>query len=221
MTELLSLLGLALPERTLAFCLASFAIIVVPGPSVLFVVSRALSHGRRAALATVAGNCAGVYVQIIGVAFGLGSLIERTSWLYDVVKIVGAGYLIWLGVQAFRTRDSLGAALESFGAAKTGQRLFRDGFIVGIANPKILVFFAAILPQFVDRAAGGVVGQMLILGIVFEVIAFVSDSAWGMAAGSARAWFVQSPKRLSMIGGAGGLAIVGLGLRLAVSGRNK
>jgi threonine/homoserine/homoserine lactone efflux protein len=194
-------------------------LIAVPGPSVLFVVTRSVTLGRRAGLATVLGNALGVYVQITAVAFGLGALVEDSAELYTAVKLVGAAYLVLLGVQAIRHRGALAAALHAPPAPRTGRRVLADAFLVGIANPKVIVFFAAVLPQFVDRSSGTVSLQMLLLGAVFFVIALVSDGTWALAAGTARTWLARSQRRLEVIGSTGGAVMIGLGLWVAVTGR--
>ena len=203
-----------------AFTALAFALIVVPGPSVMFVVSRAVALGRRAAITTVIGNAVGVYVQVLLVAIGLGAIVERSIAVFTVIKFLGAGYLVWLGIQAIRHRHQLA---DSFNETDADTRLprsvFRDGFIVGIANPKAIVFFAAILPQYVNRNGAPPQIQMLILGLVFVVVALVSDGAWGVAAGTARNWFARSPQRLSRLGAIGGAAMIGLGVQLAVTQR--
>jgi threonine/homoserine/homoserine lactone efflux protein len=204
----------------LAFTLASFALIVVPGPSVLFTVGRALALGRGAGVVNVAGNTLGVYVQVMAVAFGIGALVERSVVVFMVIKFAGAAYLIYLGVQAIRHRRRLAEALEARMQKKSLARLLTEGFLVGIGNPKAIVFFAAVLPQFVDRQAGHIPGQLLLLGAVFAGVALVSDSAWALVAGSARAWLGRSPRRLELIGGTGGLMMIGIGATLAVTGRN-
>ena len=203
----------------LAFTLTAFALIVVPGPSVLFTVSRALALGRMAGVATVAGNTVGVYVQVVAVAFGIGALVERSVMVFTIVKLGGAAYLIFLGVQAIRHRQKLAEMLGSRIENKSVARVMADGFVVGIGNPKAIVFFAAVLPQFVDRQAGQVPQQMLLLGAIFAGVALLSDSGWALVAGSARAWFGRSPRRLELIGGTGGLVMIGIGAMLAVSGR--
>ncbi len=203
----------------LAFTLTALALIVVPGPSVLFTVSRALALGRTAGVATVAGNTAGVYVQVVAVAFGIGALVERSVLVFTIVKLGGAAYLIFLGVQAIRHRQKLAEMLGSRIESKSVARVMADGFVVGIGNPKAIVFFAAVLPQFVDRQAGQVPQQMLLLGAIFAGIALLSDSGWAVAAGSARAWFGRSPRRLELIGGTGGLVMIGIGATLVASGR--
>ena len=203
----------------LAFTLTAFALIVVPGPSVLFTVSRALALGRMAGVATVAGNTVGVYAQVVAVAFGIGALVERSVMVFTIVKLGGAAYLIFLGVQAIRHRQKLAEMLGSRIENKSVARVMADGFVVGIGNPKAIVFFAAVLPQFVDRPAGQVPQQMLLLGAIFAGIALLSDSGWALVAGSARAWFGRSPRRLELVGGTGGLVMIGIGATLAVSGR--
>lgn len=206
-------------SHLLGFSLIALALIIVPGPSVLFVISRALAHGRRAAVITAAGNEVGELVQVAGVAVGIGVVVQRSVVLFTTIKLAGAAYLVLLGVRAIRDRRSLVRLLDGAAAPRSSGRIFREGFIVGISNPKTAVFLTAVLPQFVDRPAGHVPVQLLVLGLVFIVIALVSDSAWGLAAGTARAWFARSPRRLERVGGAGGLVMVGLGVRLAVTGR--
>ncbi|MGI5195855.1 LysE family translocator [Streptomyces sp. CA-288835] len=208
-------------DRLLAFAAMSFLLIVVPGPSVLFVIGRALAQGRRAALTTVVGNTIGAYVLVVAVALGIGSLVERSVLVFTALKLAGGAYLVYLGVKAWRQRGALQAAFNTDAAKADGRRTLREGFAVGIANPKTIVFFAAVLPQFVDRTQSHVVAQMLLLGLVFNVIALASDSVWGLAAATARGWFARSPRRLSLVGGVGGLTMVGLGVTVAATGRKE
>jgi threonine/homoserine/homoserine lactone efflux protein len=203
----------------LAFVLISLVLIIVPGPNVLFVISRSLMLGRAAGVGTAVGGQIGVYAQVVGVAFGVGALVERSVALFTVIKLAGAAYLVYLGAQAVRHRRSLSAALSSPVESRTLGRIVRDGIAVGVSNPKSIVFFAAVLPQFVDRPAGHVTAQMLLLGAVFMAIAVLCDSGWALAAGTARAWIARSPRRLELVGGAGGLAMIGIGASLALTGR--
>jgi threonine/homoserine/homoserine lactone efflux protein len=136
-----------------------------------------------------------------------------------VLKLIGAAYLIFLGVQAIRHRRSLTDALATAPPSTRTRRVLADGFMVGIANPKTAVFFLAVLPQFLDRGAGGATPQLLLLGAIFYAIALVCDSLWAIAAGSARLWFARSPSRLAAVGGAGGVAMIGIGASLALTGR--
>jgi threonine/homoserine/homoserine lactone efflux protein len=208
-------------SHLLAFVVTSCVVIAIPGPSVMFTVSRALTIGRRGALLTVVGNAAGAYVQIVAVAFGIGAVVERSILAYTLVKLIGAGYLIYLGVQAIRHRRALNEAMVGRLMPARSRRIVADGFLVGVANPKTIVFFVAALPQFVDRGAGHLTVQLLILGSVFPLIALISDSAWAVVAGTARTWLVRSPRRMAAVGGAGGLAMIGIGATLAVSGRHE
>jgi threonine/homoserine/homoserine lactone efflux protein len=204
----------------LAFALLSLALIVVPGPNVLFVISRSLQLGRAAGIGTAVGGQGGVYVQVSAVALGIGVLVERSAIVFTAIKLAGAAYLVYLGVQAVRHRRSLAEALGAAVPAKTRLAILRDGFLVGLTNPKAAIFFAAVLPQFINRGAGHVPAQMLLLGAIFIAIAMVSDSTWALAAGTARAWLGRSPRRLELIGGSGGLVMIGIGASLALTGRS-
>jgi threonine/homoserine/homoserine lactone efflux protein len=203
----------------LAFALISFALIVVPGPNVLFVISRSLMLGRAAGVGTAVGGQIGVYLQVIAVAFGIGALVERSVAVFTAIKLAGAAYLVYLGVQAIRHRHSMQAAMVTAADRKGVARILGDAIAVGASNPKAIVFFAAVLPQFVNRPAGHVPAQMLLLGVVFIVIAALSDSGWAVAAAAFRGWLTRSPRRLEMIGGSGGLVMIGIGLTLALTGR--
>src|SRR5580698_8855368 len=205
--------------QVFAFGLASFVLIIVPGPGVLFIVGRALAHGRRTALATACGHAAGNYVVAACVAVGLGALLQRSDQAFVIVKVTGALYLIWLGIHAIRHRKSLADAFAVALPPREGWRALRDGVMVGITNPKAYILFGAILPQFVNRGAGHVPAQMLLLALVSVSIGVLSDCAWGLAASGVRAWFARSPRRFALVGGAGGLAMIGLGITVALTGR--
>jgi threonine/homoserine/homoserine lactone efflux protein len=201
------------------FALTCLIVIVTPGPSVLFVVGRALAHGRRTALASVAGNVVGIQVVAVSVALGVGTLVQQSAVVFTLVKVAGAGYLTWLGIQAVRHRHALTDVLGAVPAARGDRRAASEGFLVGVANPKAYVLFAAVLPQFANPAAGHVPLQLLILSLVALPIGLVCDSAWGLAASAVRSWFARSPRRLALVGGLGGLAMIGLGVTLALTGR--
>jgi threonine/homoserine/homoserine lactone efflux protein len=206
-------------DHLVTFAIVSVIFVAIPGPSVVFTISRALTLGRRPALLTVVGNAVGVYLHVVAVAVGVGAIIARSIAAFTVLKFAGAAYLVILGVQAVRRRGSLAELLDrQVGPARTG-RVLADGFVVGVTNPKSIVFFAAVLPQFVDPAAGHLPLQLLVLGTVSIAAALVCDSVWAILAGTARQWFARSPRRLAAIGGAGGLTMIGLGVRLAFTGR--
>jgi threonine/homoserine/homoserine lactone efflux protein len=206
-------------SHLLAFAATAFVIIIVPGPSVMFVFGRALGLGRAAGVATVAGNTAGEYLQVMAVAFGIGALVERSVLAFTVLKLAGAAYLLYLGARAIRERRSLVAALSAPVERKTTARITLDGFLVGATNPKTVVFLAAILPEFIDRQAGHVPMQILLLGAIFSVIALACDTTYALTAATARAWLARSPRRLELLGGTSGLVMIGLGATLALTGR--
>lgn len=203
----------------LAFALTAAVIVAIPGPSVLFTISRALTVGRRSALVTVTGNALGIYVQAAVAAFGMGALVESSALAFTLVKYVGAAYIVYLGVQAVRHRRSMSEALAQHIDPIPAWRAFRDGAVVGATNPKTAAFFVVVMPGFAAPAAGNLPLQMLILGALFPFWGLVLDSVWALIAGTARAWFARSPRRMAAIGGTGGLVMIGLGMSLALTGR--
>jgi threonine/homoserine/homoserine lactone efflux protein len=203
----------------LGYAVASFVLIVIPGPSVVFVIGRALAYGRRTALSTVCGNAAGNYVVAVCVAVGIGAVVQRSAAVFTALKLAGAVYLIWLGVAAIRRRKGLATTFGAATAAPRGRSAAREGFVVGVTNPKALILFGAVLPQFVDRTGGHVQIQMLVLALVSIAIGLCSDSMWAVTASAVRRWFARSPRRLELVGGAGGLAMIGVGLTIALTGR--
>ncbi len=204
-------------SHLLTFALAAALLIALPGPSVLFVIGRTLALGRRAGLLSVAGNASGMLIQTSLVALGVGALVAESIVVLTVIKFAGAAYLVFLGIQAIRHRHRVAAPPEQASPRST-LRLLGEGFVVGVTNPKSIVFFVAILPQFVDATAGAIPLQLAELGLVFVVLALVMDSTWALTAGVARSWFARSPKRLGNLGVVGGVAMIGLGGALAVTG---
>ena len=203
-------------ENLVAFMLTSLVIIVIPGPSVLFVIGRAIALGRRAGVLSVVGNALGTIPAVIAVAFGVGAIVASSVVAFTVIKIAGALYLVYLGIQAIRHRHAHIPGIQQ--RPTRARRLLAEGFIVGLTNPKTIAFFVAVLPQFVDPTAGPVWMQLLLLGLVFEALALASDSIWALAAGTARAWFARSPRRISTLSATGGVMMIGLGGALALTG---
>lgn len=206
-------------ERITAFALAALVIIVIPGPSVLFVVGRALAHGRTTALVSVVGNALGSAAVLVLVSLGLGRLVQTSAIAFTVLKVAGAAYLVYLGVQAIRHRGDLETTA---GAPEPGpvsaRAAARQGVVVGVTNPKVYVMFAALLPQFVDPT-GSVALQMLGLGAIVLVIGLVSDAAWAVGAAQLRSLLVRTPRRTAAVVTTGGVSMIGLGAWMAVSGR--
>jgi threonine/homoserine/homoserine lactone efflux protein len=204
-------------SNLLAFALASVLLIAVPGPSVLFVIGRSLALGWKGGVLTVLGNAAGQLVQVAAVALGVGIVVAQSVVLFSAVKLAGAAYLVYLGIKAIRNRrHHLSAGRQP--VASSPRRLMAEGLVVGATNPKSVVFFVAVLPQFVDYPSGAIPFQLALLGAVFLLIAIVSDSLWAIAAGSARQWVARSPRRISTVEATGGALMIGLGGTLALTG---
>lgn len=208
-------------DQLLGFGLAAFVVIVIPGPSVLFAIGRAISYGPRVAFATVAGNTAGLTVVMGLVIGGLGALVATSDAVFMTIKLVGAAYLVYLGVQAWRHRKEVQLTSSGVRGPMGAWRAARQGFVVGVTNPKGFMIYAALLPPFLDRSAGAppAAEQMLMLGWIAIVIGLVSDSIWALAAGRARDWFASSPRRVQRLGAIGGTSMIGLGVGLAITGQ--
>lgn len=181
----------------------------------LFIVGRSIAHGRRAGLLTVLGTDLGLLVLALAVAFGVGPLMAASETAYWVIKFVGAGYLIYLGVQTIRHRRAGGDG--DVGASGEMRALFGKSFVVGVTNPKTLAICTALFPQFVVRGAGPVPLQMAIFAVIFWILAMTADVLWALAAGTARAWFARSPRRQQDLAAGGGVLMVGLGGILALT----
>jgi len=204
------------PTSVLAFAGIALVVVLVPGPSVLFAVARAVAAGRRVALLTVLGNSAGLAVQAMVVAVCVSLVVTPSAQVLTVLRLVGALYLLWLGLSAIRSRHTAALAGSVAGHnLETTVRPLQDGLVVGLTNPKSAVFLAALLPSYVRTEAGPAAVQVLALGLLFCAIALVGDSAWAIAAARARTWLATDPRRLAWSSVAGGLVMVGLGLLVA------
>ncbi|MCA0292667.1 MAG: LysE family translocator [Actinobacteria bacterium] len=203
-----------------SFLIAGLVLCLIPGPSLLFTIGRALAEGRRTALLSVLGNGLGILTQILAIAVGLGPLVARSGALYTTLKLAGAAYLVYLGVQTIRHRRDAESALAILDAPRRpAHHAVRDGFVVGVTNPKTIVFFIALLPSFVDPAGAPVPLQMAVLGVTFFLIGITCDGLVATAAGTARQWFARQPNRMRQLSAAGGVMMIGLALALALTGR--
>jgi threonine/homoserine/homoserine lactone efflux protein len=193
-----------IPSRLPEYLIAAMVIILAPGPSVLFVIARAIAWGRKTA--------------VFSVALGLGPILQRSELAYIAVQWGGGLYLIYLGIDAIRKRTVHAADMTNQGdIAPSARRSMWDGYWVGALNPKGVVFFAAVLPQFIDRGRGSVTSQLILLGGIFAILAFISDGTWGLLAGTARNWLATDGKRLEKLRATGGVIMIILGLGVLYS----
>jgi len=198
-------------ELFAAFLLITTVLIVTPGPIVTLVIATGASQGIRAGLATVAGTSLGNALLLVMIAAGLSWVLKNAVELFELLRWVGAGYLVWLGIQAWRH------AGESAVAPPSRRVNFSRGFVVALLNPKTIAFFTAFLPQFVDPSLPAT-QQLVAMCAVSVLLATVSDSAWAIAAGLGRAWFL-APSRAKWLGRASGTMLIGGGIWLSLARR--
>ena len=203
----------AIPSRLWEYLIATVLIILAPGPSVLFTIARAIAWGRVAAIATVIGNAFGMFLVSVLVAFGLGPLLQSSKLFYNGIQWAGGAYLIYLGYAAIAaSRVDAQGMQKTEGNKPSFFTSLKNGFWVGVLNPKSIVFFAAILPQFVDQEKNNVTAQLLLLGAIFATIALISDGSYGLLAGTVRSWLAGDVKRLIFMRRFGGVMMIGLGV---------
>ncbi|WP_295101767.1 LysE family translocator [uncultured Microbacterium sp.] len=198
-------------ETLATFVVAAFVMVVIPGPTVLFTIGRAMALGRLGGFLSILGTALGSILLVVAVALGVGTVVAQSIVLFTIVKVLGAGYLVFLGVQAIRHRKDAAATVTGPVARRSGVRLLGEGFVVGVTNPKSIAFFLAILPQFVDLHAGSVPMQLFVLGTIVVAIGVACDAIWVLLASAAREWFGRSPRRIEAMGATGGLLMIGLG----------
>ena len=202
------------PHTFLLFAGASVLLLVAPGPSVLYVVTRSVAQGRRAGAVSVLGVGLGNFSHAVAAAVGISALVASSALAFSVVKYAGAAYLIYLGIRALLGRG--GAALPTPDGARTDRRLFWEGFVVDFLNPKVALFYLAFLPQFVDPAQGAVAPQMLVLGAVFTSLGLLSDGTYALAAGTFGRR-LRNARFESRLRRASGVVFVGLGVSAALA----
>jgi threonine/homoserine/homoserine lactone efflux protein len=202
-------------QNVLTFIAFALVIIAIPGPSVMFAISRALVLGKRGAVLTVVGNGIGVLVQALAVSVGLGVLIQSNDTLMHVIRLAGAGFLIYLGITAIRHRRD-GLDLTAPAGVPTSSHILRESILVGLANPKTIVFFSAAFPQFVVTSGTPIIWQMVELSVIFVIFGISGDAVYALSAGAARDWFASSPNRVVTMRTIGGVAMTTLGTITAV-----
>jgi threonine/homoserine/homoserine lactone efflux protein len=203
----------AIPSRFWEFLVATILIILAPGPSVLFTIARAISWGRVTAIATVIGNAFGMFLVSVLVAVGLGPVIQNSTLLYHGIQWAGGAYLIYLGITAIKASAIDAQGMQSAEGIKPNFfASVKNGFWVGVLNPKSIVFFAAILPAFVDQEKNNVTTQLLFLGAVFALVAFISDGTYGVLAGTIRSSLARDVRKLIFMRRFGGVVMIALGI---------
>ena len=201
------------------FAGAALVLLLIPGPAVIYIVARSVAQGRKAGLVSVLGIHAATFIHVLAAALGLSVLLLSSALAFNIVKYAGAAYLIWLGLRKLFGPAETAANAEL--ARYSHSKLFRDGFVVNLLNPKTALFFFAFLPQFIDIGRGHVPMQITLLGFVFAVLGFCTDSAWALLAGTAGDWLKRSRGYLKFERYGSGVLFIGLGLVAAFSGTGK
>jgi threonine/homoserine/homoserine lactone efflux protein len=198
---------------------AALVMLLVPGPAVLYVVARSVEHGRRAGLISILGIHTATLVHVAAATLGLSAVLASSALAFSVVKYAGAAYLIWLGLKKIFGRDA--ASADTSLQRADDARLFRDGFIVNLLNPKTALFFLAFLPQFVEVERGHVGMQIAVLGLLLAALGFVTDSCYALSAGTLGHWLKRSRGYLKLERYVSGVLFIGLGLTAALAGNQK
>jgi threonine/homoserine/homoserine lactone efflux protein len=201
----------------LLFVVASLVLIVTPGQDMILVMSRSIAQGAAAGVATAAGVSVGLVGHTVLATLGLGAILRTSEWLFLALKLAGAAYLVYLGIQLLRTRSHELAVAA--GAPRTLRRLFLDGALSNVSNPKIAVFYFAFLPQFVLPGAAHPTLSVFVLGLLFAALTFVVKGPVGLAAAFLSGWLRARPHALTWLYRSSGAVLVGLGLKLALERR--
>jgi threonine/homoserine/homoserine lactone efflux protein len=204
------------PSSLLLFVTGALLLLVVPGPAVLYIVSRSIGHGRPAGLVSAMGITLGTFFHVAAATLGLSALLASSAIAFQFVKYVGAAYLIFLGIRVLRGGDS--GILEAATGQPDLRNIFSQGVLVNLLNPKTALFFLAFLPQFVDPARGHATLQIFQLGVLFALLGWLSDSVWALLAGTLSNHLRASPRLRRIRRNASGTALIALGVASAVSG---
>ena len=200
------------------YVVASLALIVTPGQDMIYVVTRSLAQGRAAGVLSAAGVCTGILVHTAIVALGIGALLQASETLFFLLKLAGAAYLVYLGLRLLLQRDAL-APREAAAARLPSTKLFAQGVLSNVTNPKIVVFFLAFLPQFVSASDPHPTRHLVFLGVLYAAMGFAVKASVGVAAGSLSARLLRSNAALAWMNRVSGTILVALGLRLAAAER--
>jgi threonine/homoserine/homoserine lactone efflux protein len=203
----------------LLFVSAALLLLVIPGPAVFYIVGRSIGHGRGAGLVSALGISVGTLVHTAAAAVGLSALLMSSAMAFSAVKYLGAAYLIYLGVQKIRRDESF--VVEGDAPRVKLSRIFAQGIVVNVLNPKSALFFFAFLPQFVDPARGPVVPQILFLGTLFAVMGLTGDSIWALTSGTVAGLFRRNPRAMRTQRYVSGGILISLGVATAFAGPGK
>lgn len=203
----------------IVFAVAAFVLLITPGPAVFYIVARSIDQGRVAGIVSTLGVGAGALVHVGAAALGVSALLLSSALAFNILKYVGAAYLIYLGVRKFLVRDEVEQPRSL--APRTLARVFYDGVIVNVLNPKTALFFFAFLPQFVDISGGAVGAQIVFLGVLFVAMGIISDGSYAVVAGTFGNWLRQNHRVLRAQRYLAGSVFIGLGLAAALSGSHK
>jgi threonine/homoserine/homoserine lactone efflux protein len=207
------------PSTLSLFVIAALVLLLTPGPAVLYIVARSVEQGRRAGLVSTLGIHVGTLVHVAAAAFGVSALLVSSALAFGLLKYLGATYLIWLGVRKLVARGALEAPVAL--PPQPLRRIFLQGVVVNVLNPKTALFFLAFLPQFVNVSRGRVAFQILFLGATFLALALMSDGLWAVAAGTAGGWLKRNRRVLRAERYVTGSVYIGLGVTAALAGTGR
>jgi threonine/homoserine/homoserine lactone efflux protein len=204
------------PAKFTLFLTVSWALILAPGPDMLYVITRGMTHGRRAGMLSAIGVICGILVHTTAAAFGLTLIFQTSAFAFLIVKCLGAIYLIYLGMRAWKDKNTFHLQTSS---PVSSHRLFWQGVLSNVLNPKIAIFFLAFLPQFVDKASSQVTLQLITLGLTFALLGLSFLLAVGYSSGTIGSWITCRPQYTQFLGRLSGGILIGLGVRLALTER--
>jgi threonine/homoserine/homoserine lactone efflux protein len=205
------------PTRFVLFVGAAWALIIAPGPDMLYVITRGMAHGRRAGILSALGVISGILVHTTAAALGLSLILQTSATAFLIIKYAGAFYLLYLGIKSWRDKRAL--ELQTHSSASFGA-LYWQGVLSNVLNPKVAIFFLAFLPQFVDRGGGNVTLQMVVLGLTFAFFGLCFLVGVGYSAGAIGTWLTHRPRYTDLLRRLASGILVALGIRLALTERS-
>jgi threonine/homoserine/homoserine lactone efflux protein len=205
------------PTKFALFAAVAWALIIAPGPDMLYVITRGMAHGRRAGMLSAVGVICGILVHTTAAAFGLTLILQTSAFAFLAVKYVGAAYLMYLGVKAWRDKSTF--SLQTQTPVVSSRAVFWQGVLSNVLNPKIAIFFLAFLPQFVEKDGNQVTLQMVILGLTFAFFGLCFLLVVGYSSGAIGGWLTRRPHYAQTLQRVAGGILIGLGIRLALTER--